>query len=118
MGDAGDRARPLQPTRRGRRAVAAGWPRPGRRRSTAHAIILKTSIIWFCFLRAVRNNAAPLRRAALLRRRQQRVRRGDPKALLRLLAMLRQTGVVKPYKPPVADARRHRPDSICRRTTT
>ena len=31
-----------------------------------------------------------------LRRRQQRVRRGDPKTLQRLLAMLRQTGVVKP----------------------
>jgi hypothetical protein len=30
-----------------------------------------------------------------LRRRQHRIRRGDPKALARLLAMLRQTGVVK-----------------------
>ena len=37
-----------------------------------------------------------------LRRRQQRVRRGDPKALGRLLTMLRQTGVVK-HQPPVAD---------------
>jgi site-specific recombinase XerD len=38
-----------------------------------------------------------------LRRRQQRVRRGDPKTLQRLLAMLRQTGVVK-RQPPVADS--------------
>jgi site-specific recombinase XerD len=38
-----------------------------------------------------------------LRRRQQRVRRGDPKALQRLLAMLRQKGAVKPHQPPVAD---------------
>ena len=37
-----------------------------------------------------------------LRRRQQRVRRGDPKALERLLTMLRQIGVVKPQSP-VAD---------------
>jgi site-specific recombinase XerD len=36
------------------------------------------------------------------RRRQQRVRRGDPKALERLLTMLRQIGVVK-HQPPVAD---------------
>jgi site-specific recombinase XerD len=38
-----------------------------------------------------------------LRRRQQRVRRGDPKALQRLLTMLRQIGVVKPHQPLVAD---------------
>ncbi len=37
-----------------------------------------------------------------LRRRQQRVRRGDPKALERLLTMLRQMGVVK-HKPPAPD---------------
>jgi site-specific recombinase XerD len=37
-----------------------------------------------------------------LRRRQQRVRRGDPKALGRLLTMLCQLGVVK-HQPPVAD---------------
>jgi site-specific recombinase XerD len=38
-----------------------------------------------------------------LRRRQQRVRRGDPKTLQRLLAILRQIGVVK-RQPPVADS--------------
>jgi len=38
-----------------------------------------------------------------LRCRQHRVRRGDPRALERLLAMLRQTGVVKPHRPPVVD---------------
>jgi site-specific recombinase XerD len=38
-----------------------------------------------------------------LRHRQQRVRRGDPIALKRLLAMLCQTGVVKPRQQPVAD---------------
>jgi len=37
-----------------------------------------------------------------LRRRQQRVRRGDPKTLQRLLTMLRQIGVVK-HQPPVVD---------------
>jgi site-specific recombinase XerD len=37
-----------------------------------------------------------------LRRKQQRVRRGDPKALARLLAMLRQSGVVK--QPQAAGA--------------
>ena len=37
-----------------------------------------------------------------LRRRQQRIRRGDPKALQRLLTMLCQIGVVKP-PPPVVD---------------
>src|SRR5450631_3664193 len=42
-----------------------------------------------------------------LRRRQQRVRRGDPKALDRLLAMLRQIGVVQ-RQPPVADSARSR----------
>jgi hypothetical protein len=42
-----------------------------------------------------------------LRRRQQRVRRGDPKALGRLLAMLRQIGVMK-HQPPVADSARSR----------
>ena len=36
------------------------------------------------------------------RRRPQRVRRGDPKTLQRLLTMLRQIGVVK-HQPPVAD---------------
>ena len=43
-----------------------------------------------------------------LRRRQQRVRRGDPKALQRLLTMLRQIGVVKPAQPPVADTAQSR----------
>jgi site-specific recombinase XerD len=38
-----------------------------------------------------------------LRRRQDRVRRGDPKALDRLLTMLRQIGVAKPEQTPVAD---------------
>lgn len=42
-----------------------------------------------------------------LRRRQQRVRRGDPKTLARLLAMLCQQGVVK-QQPPVADNARAR----------
>jgi site-specific recombinase XerC len=37
-----------------------------------------------------------------LRRRQQQVRRGDPKALERLLTMLRQTGLVK-HQPPATD---------------
>ena len=37
-----------------------------------------------------------------LRRRQQRVRRGDPKTLQRLLTMLRQIGVVK-HQPLIAD---------------
>jgi site-specific recombinase XerD len=37
-----------------------------------------------------------------LRRRQQRIRRGDPKALERLLTMLRQIGVVK-HQPPVRE---------------
>jgi site-specific recombinase XerD len=53
-------------------------------------------------------NSEVVDRFLRLRRRQQRVRRGDPKALQRLLAMLRQTGVVKPYKPPVADNARSR----------
>jgi len=43
-----------------------------------------------------------------LRRRQQRLRRGDLKALERLLAMLRQIGVVKPDQPPVADTAQSR----------
>lgn len=38
-----------------------------------------------------------------LRRRQERVRRGDPLALNRLLTMLSQAGIVKPYQQPVAD---------------
>jgi site-specific recombinase XerD len=38
-----------------------------------------------------------------LRRRRQQIRRGDPKALDRLLTMLRQIGVVKSHQPPVAD---------------
>jgi site-specific recombinase XerD len=38
-----------------------------------------------------------------LRRRQQRIRRGDSKALDRLLSMLSQQGFVKPSHPPVAD---------------
>jgi site-specific recombinase XerD len=38
-----------------------------------------------------------------LRRKQQRVRRGDPKTLHRLLAMLRQTGFVKQHLQPVQD---------------
>jgi site-specific recombinase XerD len=37
------------------------------------------------------------------RHRPQRVRRGDPKTLQRLLTMLRQIGVVKPEQPLVAD---------------
>ena len=53
-------------------------------------------------------NSEVVDRFLRLRRRQQRVRRGDPKALQRLLAMLRQTGVVKPDKPPVADNARSR----------
>ena len=36
------------------------------------------------------------------RRRQQRVARGDPKALDRMLSMLRQKDIVKPCLPPVA----------------
>jgi len=39
------------------------------------------------------------------RRRQQRIGRGDPKALDRMLSMLRQKGIVKPRQPAVADAR-------------
>lgn len=38
-----------------------------------------------------------------VRRRQQRLRRGDPKALQRLLTMLRQKGVVRPPQPPTVD---------------
>ena len=38
-----------------------------------------------------------------LRRRQQRVGRGDPRALNRMLSLLRQKGIVKPCQPPVAD---------------
>ena len=38
------------------------------------------------------------------RRRPQRVRRGDPKALERLLAMLRQKGIVKQHQQTVADS--------------
>ena len=43
-----------------------------------------------------------------LRRRQQRARRGDPKTLARLLAMLCQRGVVKQLQQPVADNARAR----------
>jgi len=43
-----------------------------------------------------------------LRRRQQRVRRGDPKALERLLAMLCRKGVVKQHQQAVADNARDR----------
>jgi site-specific recombinase XerD len=43
-----------------------------------------------------------------LRRRQQRARRGDPKTLARLLAMLCQKGVVKQHQEPVADNARAR----------
>ncbi len=43
-----------------------------------------------------------------LRRRQQRLRRGDPKTLHRLLAMLCQVGIVKPHQLPVADNARTR----------
>jgi len=60
-------------------------------------------------------NSEVVDRFLRLRRRQQRVRRGDPKALQRLLAMLRQTGVVKPDKPPVADNARSRITSEFRR---
>jgi site-specific recombinase XerD len=42
------------------------------------------------------------------RHRPQRVRRGDPKTLQRLLTMLRQIGVVKPDQPPVADTAQSR----------
>jgi site-specific recombinase XerD len=42
-----------------------------------------------------------------LRRRQERIRRGEPKALVRLLIMLRQIGVVKPLRP-VADTAQSR----------
>jgi site-specific recombinase XerD len=38
-----------------------------------------------------------------LRRRQQRVGRGDPRALDRMLSLLRQKGIVKPCQPPVTD---------------
>jgi hypothetical protein len=38
-----------------------------------------------------------------LRRRQQHVGGGDPKALERMLSMLRQKGIVKSCPPPVAD---------------
>ena len=38
-----------------------------------------------------------------LRRRQQRVGRGDSKALDRMLSLLRQKGIVKPFPPTVAD---------------
>jgi hypothetical protein len=38
-----------------------------------------------------------------LRRQQQRIRRGDPKTLQRLLTMLCQKGVVKPRQALVAD---------------
>jgi len=43
-----------------------------------------------------------------LRRKQQRVRRGDPKTLERLLAMLSQTGVVKQHQQPAEDSARFR----------
>lgn len=43
-----------------------------------------------------------------LRRRQQRARRGDPKTLARLLAMLFARGVVKQRQQPVADNARAR----------
>jgi site-specific recombinase XerD len=43
-----------------------------------------------------------------LRRRQQRIRRSDPKALRRLLAMLCQTGVIKQHQQPVEDSARSR----------
>jgi site-specific recombinase XerD len=43
-----------------------------------------------------------------LRRRQRRVRRGDPRTLARLLAMLCQKGVVKQHQQPVADNARAR----------
>lgn len=41
-----------------------------------------------------------------LRRRQQRVGRVDPKALNRMLSMLRQKGIVKPCRPAAADTAR------------
>jgi len=43
-----------------------------------------------------------------LRRRQQRIRRGEPKTLVRLLAMLGQKGVVKQHQQPVEDNARTR----------
>ena len=42
------------------------------------------------------------------RRRQQRIRRGEPKTLERLLAMLCQKGIVKQHQQPVADNARTR----------
>ena len=38
-----------------------------------------------------------------LRHRQHRVGRGDPRALNRMLSLLREKGIVKPCQPPVAD---------------
>lgn len=38
-----------------------------------------------------------------LRRRQQRIGRGDPRALERMLSLLRQKGIVKPCQPPAAE---------------
>src|SRR5450631_3335663 len=52
---------------------------------------------------AIRNlDSAVVDRFLRLRQRQQQLRRGDPLALKRLLAMLRLTGVVKPE--PVAES--------------
>ena len=53
-------------------------------------------------------NSQVVDRFLRLRRRQQRIRRGEPKTLARLLAMLRQKGVVKQHQPPVADNARTR----------
>jgi hypothetical protein len=43
-----------------------------------------------------------------VRRRRQHIRRGEPKTLERLLAVLRQKGVAKPQQRPVADNARTR----------
>jgi site-specific recombinase XerD len=53
-------------------------------------------------------NSKVVDRFLQLRRRQQRIRRGEPKTLERLLAMLCQKGVVKQYQQPVADSARSR----------
>jgi len=53
-------------------------------------------------------NSQVVDRYLRLRRRQQRIRRGEPKTLARLLAMLGQKGVVKQHQQPVADNARTR----------
>jgi len=53
-------------------------------------------------------NSKVVDRFLRLRRRQHRIRRGEPKALERLLAMLCQKGIVKQRQHPVADNARTR----------